>query len=156
MNISLRRNLRSPPLSACTATRTQEMKGLMKPSRLLTFVLALAALFLLPGLAGCLGKRGEMGVRNSWRGSPPPAFEKGRSTQSDVMRALGPPSQVIALQDQTLFYYLREQSRTKAVFLIIYNQVREQITYDRALFFFSKEGTLVDFSYSAEAIPLRK
>ena len=128
----------------------------MISSRLSTFVLALAALFLLPGLAGCLGKRSEMGVRNSWRGAPPPAFEKGLSTQSDVMRALGPPSQVIALHDQTLFYYLREQSRTKAVFLIVYNQVRERITYDRALFFFNKEGILTDFGYSAEAIPLRK
>jgi outer membrane protein assembly factor BamE (lipoprotein component of BamABCDE complex) len=128
----------------------------MMSSRLSTFALALAALFLLPSLAGCLGKRSEMGVQNSWRGLPPPAFEKGRSTQSDVMRTLGPPSQVIALQDQTLFYYLREQSRTKAVFLIVYNQVRERITYDRALFFFSKEGILSDFSYSPEAIPLRE
>src|SRR6476646_10508149 len=109
----------------------------MISSRLSTFALGLAALFLLPGLAGCLGKRSEMGVQNSWRGLPPPAFEKGRSTESDVMRALGPPSQVIALQDQTLFYYLREQSRTKAVFLIVYNDTREEILYDRAIFFFN-------------------
>jgi hypothetical protein len=63
---------------------------------------------------GCLSKRAEMGVRNYWRDPSLPAFETGRTTQSDVMRALGPPSQVIALPDQTLFYYLREQSRTKA------------------------------------------
>ena len=83
-------------------------------------------------------------------------FEKDRSTQSDVLRALGPPSQVIALQDQTLFYYLREQTKTKAMYLIIYNQTREQITYDRAIFFFNKQGVLTDFAYSKEAIPTQK
>lgn len=114
--------------------------------------MALLALGLL-SLTGCVSKRSEMGVRNSWRDPALPAFEKGHTTQSDVMHALGPPSQVIALQDQTLFYYLREQSRTKAMFLVIYNQTRQEITYDRAIFFFNKEGILADFSYSAEAAP---
>lgn len=85
-----------------------------------------------------------------------PAFEKGRTTQSDVMRALGPPSQVIGLQDQTIFYYLREQSRTKSVFLVIYNQTSQRITYDRAIFFFNKQSVLSDFAYSLEAIPMQK
>lgn len=107
-------------------------------------------------VSGCLSKRSEMGVRNSWRDPSLPAFEKGRTTQSEVMRALGPPSQVIALQDQTLFYYLREQSRTKAMFLIVYNQTRQQITYDRAIFFFNKQSVLTDFAYSAEAVPAEK
>jgi outer membrane protein assembly factor BamE (lipoprotein component of BamABCDE complex) len=70
-------------------------------------------------LTGCVSKRGEMGVRNYWRDPSLATFEKGRSTQSDVMHALGPPSQVIALQDQTLFYYLREQSQTKAMFFLV-------------------------------------
>src|SRR5689334_7104721 len=104
-------------------------------------------------LTGCLSKRSEMGVRNDWRGPAPPAFEKGRTTQSDVMHALGPPSQVIALQDQTLFYYLREQSNTKAIFLLIYNQTRQEITYDRAIFFFNKQAVLTDFAYSKEIVP---
>jgi len=113
--------------------------------------LTLVALGLLC-VTGCVSKRSEMGVRNSWRDPALSAFEKGRTTQSDVMHALGPPSQVIALQDQTLFYYLREQSRTKAMFLVIYNQTRQEIIYDRAIFFFNKEGILTDFSYSAEAV----
>ena len=104
---------------------------------------------------GCLNKRTEMGVQNYWRDPAFPAFEKGRTTQSDVMRVLGPPSQVIALPDQTLFYYLREQSRTKAVFLIIYNQTRQEIAYDRAIFFF-KQSVLTDFAYSTETVPLKK
>jgi outer membrane protein assembly factor BamE (lipoprotein component of BamABCDE complex) len=107
-------------------------------------------------LEGCVSKHSEMGVRNYWRDPSPPAFTKGKSTQADVMHALGPPSQVIALQDQTLFYYLREQSRTKAMFLIFYNHTGQEITYDRAIFFFNKQSVLTDFAYSAETVPLEK
>jgi hypothetical protein len=117
--------------------------------------LLLLGLCLLP-LTGCMSKRGEMGVRNYWRDPSVPAFEKGRTTQSDVMKALGPPSQVIALQDQTLFYYLREQSHTSAMFLIVYNQTRQEITYDRAIFFFNKDSVLTDFALSKEAVPIEK
>jgi outer membrane protein assembly factor BamE (lipoprotein component of BamABCDE complex) len=107
-------------------------------------------------LPACVNKRGQMGVRNNWRDPALATFEKGRSTQSDVMHALGPPSQVIALRDQTLFYYLREQSQTKAFYLLVYNQTRQEIAYDRAIFFFSQQGLLTDFAYSAEAVPLAK
>ena len=113
---------------------------------------ALAALLVLPGLTGCVSKRSEMGVENNWRGPSQPVFEKGRSTQSEVMRSLGPPSQVIALHDQTLFYYLREQSQTRSFYLMVYNQTRQQIDYDRAIFFFNKQGVLTDFAYSKEAV----
>jgi len=112
----------------------------------------LAGTLLLTGVTGCVSKRSEMGVQNYWREASVAAFEKGRSTEADVMRALGPPSQVIALQEQTLFYYLREQSHTKAVYLIIYNQTRQEIVYDRGIFFFNKQGVLTDFAYSKEAI----
>ena len=103
-----------------------------------------------------MSKRGEMGVRNYWREPSLPAFEKGRSTQSDVMKALGPPSQVIALQDQTLFYYLREQSQTSAMFLLVYNQTRQQITSDRAIVSDPKDSVLTDFAYSKETVPIEK
>jgi len=102
---------------------------------------------------GCVSKRSEMGVQNEWRSLPVVSFEKGRTTQSEVMQALGPPSQIIALQDQTLFYYLREQSNTKALLLLFYNHTRQQITYDRAIFFFNKQSVLTDFAYSKEAVP---
>ena len=111
---------------------------------------------LLSLLNGCVSKHSEMGVRNYWRAPTPPAFEKGKSTQADVLHGLGPPSQVIALQDQTLFYYLREQSRTKAMFLIFYNHTGQEILYDRAIFFFNKQSVLTDFAYSAETVPLEK
>jgi hypothetical protein len=121
------------------------------PERTVRLLLLALCLCLIPG---CMNKQGDMGVRNAWRAPSLPAFEKGRSTQSDVLRALGPPSQVIGLQDQTLFYYLREQNRSKAMFLLIYNQTRQQITYDRAIFFFNKDAVLTEFSLSNEAIPL--
>ncbi len=76
--------------------------------------------------------------------------------QSEVLAALGPPSQVIALHDQTLFYYLREQLKTRAMFLLIYNQTHENVSYDRAIFFFNTNGILSDFAYSQEAIPIEK
>ena len=118
-------------------------------------ILVLVVTGLFP-FTGCLSKRSEIGVRNDWRDPSPPVFERGRTTQSDVMKALGPPSQIIAIPDQTLFYYLREQSRTKAGYFLIYNQNRQQITYDRAIFFFNKQSVLTDFAYSKEMIPLTK
>jgi outer membrane protein assembly factor BamE (lipoprotein component of BamABCDE complex) len=105
---------------------------------------------------GCATKENQMGVQNKWRSEPAPAFERGHTTQSQVMAALGPPSQVIGLHDQTLFYYLREQLKTKSVFLIFYNQTRERVSYDRAIFFFDKQGLLTDFALSEEAIPREK
>jgi len=99
-----------------------------------------------------------MGVENLWRVDPAPAFEIGRTTQSDVMETLGPPSQVIGLNDQTLFYYLREQQQQKlqSLSVIIYSHSRERILYDRAIFFFDRKGVLQDFALSEEAIPRRE
>jgi hypothetical protein len=121
-----------------------------KPYPLVAAMLTGTLLFC--GITGCVSKRSEMGVQNNWRKPSAPVFEKGRSTEGDIMRELGPPSQVIALQDQTLFYYLREQSHTKAVYLILYNQTRQEIVYDRGIFFFNKQGVLTDFAYSQEII----
>lgn len=126
------------------------MSQWIKPYPLMAVMLTGTLLFC--GVTGCVSKRSEMGVQNNWRKASPPVFEKGRSTEGDIMRELGPPSQVIALQDQTLFYYLREQSHTKAVYLILYNQTRQEIVYDRGIFFFNKQGVLTDFAYSQEAI----
>ena len=105
---------------------------------------------------GCANRQSQMGVENIWRADPAPAFEIGTTTQSEVMKALGPPSQVIALADQTLFYYLREQQKLQALSLVIYSHSRERIMYDRAIFFFDDKGVLHDFALSEEAIPHRE
>ncbi|MCP5523152.1 MAG: hypothetical protein H7A46_16575 [Verrucomicrobiales bacterium] len=102
---------------------------------------------------GCANRQSQMGVENFWRAKPTPVFTVGSTTQSEVMKALGPPSQVIALQGQTLFYYLREQQKLKSLSLIIYSHSRERIMYDRAIFFFDREGKLADFALSDEEIP---
>jgi len=97
-----------------------------------------------------------MGVENLWRSDPAPVFEIGHTTQSEVMKALGPPSQVIAFGERTLFYYLREQQKLQSLSVIIYSQSREKILYDRAIFFFDRQGVLQDFALSDEEIPRRE
>ena len=103
--------------------------------------------------SGCANRQSQMGVENMWRADPAPSFGIGKTTQSEVMKVLGPPSQVIALHDQTLFYYLREQQKLKSLSLLIYSQSRERILYDRAIFFFDRDGILRDFALSEEQIP---
>ena len=70
-----------------------------------------------------------------------------------MLAALGPPSQLINLGNRTVFYYLQEQKKTRTAILILYNQTREKITYDRAIFFFDPQGRLTDFATSDEKIP---
>ena len=105
------------------------------------------------GLAGCVSKNSKQGVENRWRGESVPVFKTGETTEHDVLAALGPPSQLINLGNQTVFYYLQEQKQTRSAILIVYNQTREKITYDRAIFFFDPQGRLADFALSDEKIP---
>ena len=107
-------------------------------------------------LAGCGVTRQTQGVMNKWRDESIPPFEKGQTTQSEVIELLGPPSQVIALNDGVVYYYMREFVISKGLFLIVYNVVRKQVSYDRAIFFFNSEGILTDYGYSEEQIPNEK
>jgi hypothetical protein len=107
-------------------------------------------------LAGCGVTRQTQGVMNKWRDKSIAPFETGQTTQSDVIAQLGPPSQVIALNDGVVYYYMRELVVSKGLFLIVYNVVRKQVSYDRAIFFFNSEGILTDYGYSAEQIPNEK
>ena len=50
--------------------------------------------------------------------------------------------------------YMREQKKSQALILFVYNQTRETIVYDRAIFFFNKRGVLTDFAYSDETVPM--
>ena len=99
---------------------------------------------------GCVSKNAQQGVENHWRGENVPVFKIRETTEHDVLAALGPPSQLINLGNRTVFYYLQEQKKTRTAILIIYNQTREKITYDRAIFFFDQQGKLTDFSTSDE------
>ncbi len=110
--------------------------------------------FLAPGLliAGCVNYGSVDGVSNIWREIPVEQFQQGVTTQSDVLELLGPPSQMIALHNQTVFYYLAQKSKGQGKIFIVWNQAREENLYDRAIFFFDTEGVLQEVSYSEEVI----
>ena len=74
----------------------------------------------------------------------------------DVLNALGPPSQLIALQDETVYYYMLEEARTKIMILILYNQARARVNYDRAMFIFDKQGLLTKYSLSRPPADFKK
>ena len=101
-------------------------------------------------LLGCAKWEKQQGVHNRWRDPSLPMFKIGETTQSDVTAALGPPSQIISMDDQTIFYYLMEEQNGKALVLILFNWSQMKTIYDRAIFFFDPDGILLDFSYSSE------
>ena len=89
-----------------------------------------------------------MGLENIWREKSD--FIRGETSQADVMKALGPPSQVIDLNGRTVLYYLQEKVIGKKYFFIVYNTANEKTIYDRAMFIFDANGILEDFAYSHE------
>lgn len=103
-------------------------------------------------IAGCATYDRSQGVANTWRDPSVAAPVKGKTTQSEIIAELGPPSQVIGLKDQTVFYYLRERRQGKGAVLLVYNWLKEDVTYDRAIYFFGPDGVLQDYGYSDEAI----
>lgn len=104
-------------------------------------------------VASCASYGSIDGVDNLWREAPIDAFEKGITTQSQVLDELGPPSQLINLQDQTVFYYLTENMTGKGRIFIVWNSVNAETRYDRAIFFFDAEGVLQEYAFSKEEIP---
>lgn len=104
-------------------------------------------------LPGCARFAGDNGVNNLWRAPDVPAWEAGVTTEAQVAEALGPPSQLIHLGDRTVYYYLREHRSGSAVVLLVYNWGCQNLTYDRAMFIFDREGKLDKYSYSPEALP---
>ena len=104
-------------------------------------------------LAGCSSDSGYSGVDNIWRSANPPVWEAGTTTEADVIDALGPPSQLIGLEKETGYYYLREERKATGVFLLVYNWKNQKLVYDRAIFFFDLKGKLTKYAYSHEALP---
>ena len=98
--------------------------------------------------AGCARMETEKGLDPTWHRLAPDTFQVGISTQSDVMRVLGPPSQVIPGQGGDILYYLHERAVGTGVVLIVYNQLQLKTRYERAIFFFDESGVLVDYAIS--------
>jgi hypothetical protein len=102
---------------------------------------------------GCAQWSGHSGVKNVWRNDLLPEWIPGQTTASDVAEILGPPSQLIALHDETVFYYMRENTSEWKMTFILWNSGRQDTVYDRAIFFFNEDGTLRKHAYSQEQLP---
>lgn len=97
-------------------------------------------------LSGCAQYENKRGVDVRWQESTLAQLTRGSSTRADVLKLLGPPSQVIALDDETVLYYLFEHARGDGLILVLYNRTEIETTYDRAIFFFDGNDVLTDFS----------
>ncbi len=111
--------------------------------------LTLAALTL---QTGCVSYGSVDGVDNLWRDIPRDEFEAGTTTQAEVLDRLGPPSQLISLENGVVFYYLAQKTTGTGRVFIVWNEADERNRYDRAIFFFDTDGVLTDVAYSKESI----
>lgn len=105
-----------------------------------------AVVFCLGLISACAQYENRRGVDVNWHNSVTATLIRGESTRSDVLDLLGPPSQVISLDGETVFYYLFEHSAGKGLILILYNRLRVDTGYDRAIFFFDAQDRLTDYA----------
>jgi outer membrane protein assembly factor BamE (lipoprotein component of BamABCDE complex) len=111
-------------------------------SKILGTILVTATLL----VGGCAQYENKRGVLEQWRDASGQDFVSGQTTRQDVLAALGPPSQVIALGDETVLYYLFERTDGDGLILIVYNQFKTNTQYDRAIFFFDDDDKLTDYA----------
>ncbi len=109
----------------------------------------LAGLLGLVLLSGCAQYNNQRGVEADWRDAPPGKLLRGQTTRAEILDWLGPPSQVIALGDETVLYYLFERSAGVGLVLVLYNQFDVDTRYDRAIFFLDSNDVLSDYSTRA-------
>jgi outer membrane protein assembly factor BamE (lipoprotein component of BamABCDE complex) len=106
------------------------------------FLLAICTAF----LGACAQFESKRGVEVNWQADVTNHLVTGKSTRQDVLALLGPPSQVIALNDESVLYYLFEHAEGEGLILIVYNRMHIDTRYDRAIFFFDKHDVLTEFS----------
>ena len=107
--------------------------------------IAIAAL-MLALLSGCAQYDNRRGVLDNWQAIESTTFTRGETTRQQVLSALGPPSQIVALGDETALYYLYEQSKGQGLVLMVYNRFKLDTQYDRAVFFFDSDDRLTDYA----------
>ena len=73
-------------------------------------------------LQACAQYENKRGVDVRWHESATSELTRGTSTRSDVLKLLGPPSQVIALDDESALYYLFDHARGDSLILVPYNR----------------------------------
>ena len=104
-------------------------------------------------LSSCFTLSDQQGVDNLWRvESNISGIEKGKTTQEEIIELFGPPSQILNLDEGSVFYYLLQRKEGMGVFLLLYNFRDEKIIFDRAIFFFNDQGVLTDYGLSIEQI----
>jgi hypothetical protein len=101
---------------------------------------------MLTSVTSCVNFSSESGVENLWRQQQ--SFINGESTSKDILKALGPPSQILALGKKSVYYYLKEEVSRQGLILVVFNQTDEIVKYDRAIFIFNEQDVLEDYSYS--------
>ncbi|MCB1731023.1 MAG: outer membrane protein assembly factor BamE [Halieaceae bacterium] len=111
-----------------------------------TLSLALAAALCATLLAGCAQYENRRGVEVTWEAKVTSQLQPGQSSRKDVLALLGPPSQVISLEEETVLYYLFEKSQGNGLILILYNRMQIETHFDRAIFFFDDQDILTDYS----------
>jgi len=102
---------------------------------------------------GCAQYESKRGVEVNWQSVVTDKLVRGKTTRQEVLALLGPPSQVIALDHESVLYYLFEHSEGEGLILVVYNRMRIDTRYDRAIFFFDEHEVLSEFStrlYSAD------
>ena len=107
---------------------------------------SLITLLCLGLLSACVQFKSKRGVEVAWQRDVVEKLIRGQSTRAEVLDALGPPSQVISLQEETVLYYLFEKAEGEGVILILYNRIEVDTRYDRAIFFFDENDLLTDYS----------
>lgn len=109
-------------------------------------MLALAGGLCLSLLAGCAQYENRRGVEVTWQDKVTGQLQRGQSTREQVLALLGPPSQVISLEEETVLYYLFEKSTGNGLILILYNRMQIDTHFDRAIFFFNEQDILTDYA----------
>ena len=110
------------------------------------FKLPVATILFAVFLAGCAQYENKRGVLDDWQERDGEGFVRGETSRQEVLKALGPPSQVVDLGDETILYYLYEHSEGDGLILVVYNRFRVDTRYDRAIFFFDTDDKLTDFA----------
>lgn len=117
--------------------------------------LAVTLALLVSLLGACAQYENRRGVDVTWQNEITGSLVKGESTRRDVLELLGPPSQVIALEDESVLYYLFEHSNGEGLILILYNRMKIDTRYDRAIFFFDENDVLTEYAthvYETDAV----
>ena len=109
-------------------------------------VLFISLTLLVSLLSACAQYESKRGVEVNWQDTVTEKLVTGESTRRDVLALLGPPSQVIALDGESSLYYLFEHSEGEGLILILYNRMRIDTRYDRAIFFFNDQDVLTEFA----------